>query len=94
MAEVEAVDPEALVDYTLAQDVNVKGVPHKSGEKVSLTGEEHEALVAAGVKFEGDEAPTDEELQSKHDEGVEAQKAEIERRQAEEEEEDEETTPA
>jgi len=72
--------------------INIKGQNYAAGDTVNLTDEELEAVKAAGAPVEGVEPPTDEEVQSKHEEGVEAQKEEAEKRaKAEEEgEEDEE----
>lgn len=84
----EEPQAEETQEYVLAQDVNVGGQDCKKGGKLSLTAEQAEAMKAAGVRFEGDEEPSAEDIQAKHDEGVEAQKARIEA-DAKAEEEDE-----
>lgn len=76
--------------YVLAQDVSVQGRDCKKGGTLELTAEEAEAMKAAGVRFEGDEEPTPEDIQAKHDEGVEAQKARLEENEKKEEESEEE----
>jgi len=89
MAKKQADEVPEVKEFKLGQDVVVKGVAQATGDTVLLTDEEHEAMVAGGVRFEGDGEPSEEDVQAKHDEGVEAQKAEIEKREAEEEGEDE-----
>jgi negative regulator of genetic competence, sporulation and motility len=70
--------------FKLAGPINIKGQPYEAGDEVMLTEEEHEAVVAAGVLFEGDEPKTEEELQAAHEEGAKALKAEYESRAKEE----------
>lgn len=75
------MDDEAEVKpVKVTGPINIKGVAYDEGDEVLLTEEEAQALTEAGCPIEGVEPKTPEEVQAAHDEGVDAQKAEIEAR--------------
>jgi hypothetical protein len=67
----------------LREPVNIRGQAYAAGDYVSLTEEEYNVCLAAGVQFEGVEPKTPEEVQAAHDEG----RAALEEKLAEGEEE-------
>lgn len=58
--------------------INIRGDAYNAGDTVMLTDEELEAVKASGSPIEGVDPLDEEALQSKHDEGVEAQKKRLE----------------
>ena len=69
--------------------INIKGTAYNAGDTVMLTDEERESVTASGAPIEGVDALDEDEIQSKHDEGVEAQKQRIEEDQKAVDEQDE-----
>jgi hypothetical protein len=57
--------------------VNIRGQAYDVGDYVSLTEDEYNTCLAAGVQFEGVEPKTPEEVQAAHDEGREALEAKL-----------------
>ena len=68
--------------------VNIKGQDYKAGDEVQLTEEECSTLTELGAPIEGVEPMDDEAIQSKHEEGVEAQKQRLEDEQKARDEQD------
>lgn len=68
--------------------VNIKGQDYKAGDEVHLTEEECSTLTELGAPIEGVEPMDDEAIQSKHEEGVEAQKQRLEDEQKARDEQD------
>lgn len=69
--------------------INIKGTAYNAGDTVMLTDEERESVTASGAPIEGVDALDEDEIQSKHEEGVEAQKQRIEEDQKAVDEQDE-----
>lgn len=78
MAKGKANDVPETEQFEVTGPINIKGVAYSVGDKVMLTQEEYDQLVAAGVPIAGVEPLDEEAIQAKHDEGVEAQKQRIE----------------
>lgn len=75
--EQEGQEPKTEA-FTVTRPINIKGRAYAAGEKVNLTEEEHSQMVEAGMPLEGVEPLSPEDIQSKHEEGVEAQKKRLE----------------